>query len=238
MNVEWAKKQWEIGVIEPEYIEFLKITYLNRALEGADVQSANMLAAYAGFLNNEKIDSDTYPLYLDVLDSNNATAVDVLLEGYEPADFLNCVVPNFYIVQSLFQLLNHHKRNEIYRKTLEVVVGYFTVVYHSPEEGYQLYKLSVEEVNSVGKLLDESKDQDDPLNRIILDLLYYLSQLERPHETDQKKLGVARQAALMRSYFFDNSHSLREALTEVVLEEVENPTYGVRPDHVYGRRPS
>ncbi len=217
-------------------MDFLKDTYLNRSLRAETVESAGMLAAYAGLLNSEKIHSDRYPLYLDVLASNNATASDILLEGYEPAHFLDCVAPNHFVVDSLFQILENHKRNEVYRKTLEVIIGYLTVVYKSPEEGYQLYKLTTVNVNSVGKFLDETKDQDDPLIRVILDLLYYVSQLEVPHENDQKKLDAARQAALIRSYFFDNRHSLIEALTDVLLQTMDNPTYGIRPDHVYGAR--
>jgi len=237
MNVEWTKKQWEIGIIEPEYIEFLKEEYLSDIMRGEDTQAVNSLVAYAGFLNALRINSDSYPLYLEVLNSNNAVAVDALLEGYEPERYLDCVVPNHYIVESFFRFLEAHKRNEVYDRILQVIVGYFDKVYRSTTEGYQLHGPTVADINSLGKFLDESRDQDDPLNRIILDVLQYITTLEAPYETDGNKLEIARQASRIRSDFFDNNHSLVESLTAVTLEQLDNPTYGIRPDRVYGGVP-
>ena len=235
MNVEWAKKQWEIGVVEPEYIDFLKESYLSDIMRVADTQSANAVVAYAGFLNNLGINSDSYPLYLELLGSNDAPAVDVLLEGYEQERYLECVIPNHFIIESFFDFLNEHKRNEVYWKILGVIIGFFVKVYKSTAEGYQLYSPTIGNVNSLGKFLDETKDQDDPLNRLILDVLHYLSLLDAPHETDSQKLAIARQASRIRSDFFDNNHSLIESMTAVTLAEVENPTFGIKPDHVYGK---
>ena len=235
MNVEWMKKQWEIGIIEPEYIDFLKEAYLSDIMQGADTQAANALVAYAGFLNELGINSDSYPLYLEVIGTNNQTAVDVLLEGYETENYLDCVLPNHFIVEAFFRFLDAHRRNEVYQRILEVIAGFFVKVYRSTEEGYALHQPSIADVNSLGKFLDESKDQEDPLNRIILDVLQYLSLLEQPHEQDPGKLEIARQASRIRSDFFDNSHSLVESMTAVTLAQAENPTFGVKPDHVYGK---
>lgn len=235
MNVEWAKKQWEVGIVEPDYIRFLKEAYLSDIMLGSDTQSVNALVAYAGFLNNLGINSDSYPLYLEVIASNNATAVDVLLEGHEPDKYLDCVVANHFIIESLFEFLETQKRNAVYGRVLEVIIGFTVKVYRSTAEGYALYKPTIANVNSLGKFLDESKDQDDPLNRVILDVLHYLAELDTPHETDSAKLAVARQSSRIRSDFFDNSHSLIESMTAVTLAEAENPTFGIKPDHVYGK---
>jgi len=234
MNVEWAKKQWEIGVVEPDYIDFLKESYLSDIMQGNDIQSVNSLVAYARFLKELGINSDSYPLYLEVLGTNNEASVDALLEGYEPEAFLDCVIPNHYIVNSLFMFLDEHRKNEVYEKVLRVIIGLFAKLYRSAEEGFQLYKPSIAEINSFGKFLDETRDQDDLLNRIILDVLQYLTTLDTPHESDESKLAIARQAGRIRSDFFDNNRSLIDSLTSVTLEQAENPTFGLKPDHVYG----
>jgi len=190
MNIQWDKKKLEIGIIEPEYIDFLKHEFLNDILESKEQKSVNALVAYAGFLNSIKINPDNYPLFIDILSTNNAAAIDVLLEGYTPENLLDVVVPNHFIVKTFFDFLNNHKKNEIYEKTLEVIIGFLSKVYRSVEEGYQLYQPTITDVNALGKFLDETKDQDDPLNRSILDVLYYFSQLDKAHETEQNKLDI------------------------------------------------
>lgn len=238
MNIEWAKKQWDLGIVEPDYIEYLKHDYISRILECKDQKAINSLVAYAGFLNSIKINPDNYPLFLDLLDANNAAAIDVILEGYQPEKFLDCIVPNHFIVKTFFGFLDEHKKNEVYGKTLEVIIGFLSKVYRSAEEGYQLYKPTVANVNSLGKFLDEEKDQDDPLNRVILNVLLYYSQLEKPHETEQNKFDIARQSSRIRSDFFDNSRSLLDSMTETMLQKTDTVTFGNPPEYFYGKKPS
>jgi len=237
MNIQWDKKKLEIGIIEPEYIDFLKHEFLNDILESKEQKSVNALVAYAGFLNSIKINPDNYPLFIDILSTNNAAAIDVLLEGYTPENLLDVVVPNHFIVKTFFDFLNNHKKNEIYEKTLEVIIGFLSKVYRSVEEGYQLYQPTITDVNALGKFLDETKDQDDPLNRSILDVLYYFSQLYKAHETEQNKLDISRQSSNIRSDFFDNSRSLLNSLTEVTLQMAENVSFGPPPEYFYGKKP-
>ncbi|HOV38104.1 MAG TPA: hypothetical protein PLG79_05230 [Spirochaetales bacterium] len=237
MNIQWDKKKLEIGIIEPEYIDFLKHEFLNDILESKEQKSVNALVAYAGFLNSIKINPDNYPLFIDILSTNNAAAIDVLLEGYTPENLLDVVVPNHFIVKTFFDFLNNHKKNEIYEKTLEVIIGFLSKVYRSVEEGYQLYQPTITDVNALGKFLDETKDQEDPLNRSILDVLYYFSQLDKAHETEQNKLDISRQSSNIRSDFFDNSRSLLNSLTEVTLQMAENVSFGPPPEYFYGKKP-
>ncbi|MEW5817939.1 MAG: hypothetical protein AB1798_21415, partial [Spirochaetota bacterium] len=224
----------KVGIIKKEYIDFLKYTYITGILECTSTEGANALVAYAGFLNKNGIDSDNYPLYLRVIDSNVKYAIDKLTEGYTPESYLDCVIPNYYIVQTFFQILKERKRNEMYIISLRIILGFFYKVYKSPEEGYQLYQPSIADVNGLGKFLNKEKNQDDELNRDILDVLLLFSDLEKPHETDQNKLSIARQASRIRSDYFDNTRSLRNSLTDVILETVENPSFGISPEYIYG----
>lgn len=237
MNIEWAKKQLELGIIEEEYVDFLKNEYLKAILDPKDPKEVNALVAYAGYLNSIGLNSDNYPLFLYVLFANNATAVDVLLDGYDPATFMEEVVPNHYIIESFFGFLKNYKKNEVYRRSLEVIVGYMVKVYNSVEEGYQLYQPSVSDVNALGKFLDEEQDQDEPLNRLILDVLLFFSDLDMPYETDENKLEIARQSSRIRSDYFDNTRSLVNSLTEVTLEKSDSVKFGIAPEYFYGKTP-
>jgi len=89
-------------------------------------------------------------------------------------------------------------------------------------------------VNSLGKFLDEERDQDWPLNRALLDVLACLSDLDAPHETDIEKKNVAAQAGRIRSDYFDHKRSLKQSITEVILEKAKDPKFGTPPDYIYG----
>jgi hypothetical protein len=137
-------------------------------------------------------------------------------------------------VKSTFETFAELKSNEIYEKSLRVFLGFLFKVYTSSEEGYQLYPVSIAEVNSLGKFLYESQDQDWPLNRGILDVLGAISDLDRPHETDIEKRNVAAQAGRIRSDYFDHKRKLTQSITEVILEKAKDPKFGTPPEYTYG----
>ena len=141
-----------------------------------------------------------------MLASNNRYAIDALLDGHDPEHYLDCVVPNPYIVKAVFETFTSLKANEIYEKSLRVFLGFLSKVYFAAEEGYQMYPVTLEHVNSLGKFLDKSQDQEWPLNRGILDVLAAIADLDKPHETGRKEtqrrgpgrahpLGLLRQRA-------------------------------------------
>ena len=118
--------------------------------------------------------------------------------------------------------------------SLREFLGLLFKVYRSPAEGYQLYPVTIAEVNSLGKFLDESQDQDWPLNRGILDVLACIADLDMPHETDIEKKNTAAQAGRIRSDYFDHKRSLRQSITDVILEKAKDPKFGEPPERVYG----
>ncbi len=234
MDFEKLKKEAKVGHISEEYVDYLKFKFITEILESRSVASANSLWTYAYFLNKHGINSDNYPIYINMLASNNKYAIETLLEGHEPEKYLDCVAPNPYIVKATFATFAKFKSNEIYEKSLRVFLGFLYKVYASAQEGYQLYPPTIADVNSLGKFLDESRDQDYPLNRGILDCLGCLADLEAPHETDLVKRDVAAQAGRIRSDFFDAKRRLKQSITEVILEKAEKPTFGIPPEHIYG----
>ncbi len=233
MDIQKIKDEVRVGNISPEAVDYLKHRAITEILEGKSVSAANALWAYASFLNRSGITADNYPLYLSMLASNNRHAVDALLDGHDPEHYLDCVVPNPYIVKAVFETFTSLKANEIYEKSLLVFLGFLSKVYFAAEEGYQMYPVTPEHVNSLGKFLDKSHDQEWPLNRGILDVLGTIADLDKPHEPDVKKRDVAAQAGRIRSDYFDNARRLNQSITEVILEKAKSPSFGIPPEHIY-----
>lgn len=222
-----------VGLVTEEEVDFLKHRFINEILQGRTPRTAGALVSYAHFLNREGINSDNYPLYLTILESNNRYAIDALLEGCDLETYLDCVAANYFITERIFNIFKKYKRNQVYRKTLRVLLGYLMKTYASPEEGYQLYPVTIANVNDLAKILDEKKDQDDPLNRDILDVLMYLSDLDAHHITDFDTKETARQSARVRSDFFDSKRKLSQSLTEVLLEVETSVDFGLAPPYLY-----
>jgi hypothetical protein len=234
MDFQKLKDDVKVGRISEEYIDFLKHRTITEILDSKNAKASNALWAYASFLNRLGINPDNYPLYINMLASNNRYAIETLLTGYEPEHYLDCVAPNPFIVKATFETFGQFKANEIYEKSLRVFLGFLYKVYASSAEGYQLYPASIAEVNSLGKFLDESEDQDYPLNRGILDVLGCIADLDTPHETNLEKKNLAAQAGRIRSDFFDHKRNLKQSITEVILEKAKDPKFGSPPEHIYG----
>jgi len=222
-----------IGNISKEYVDYLKYLYITEILKAQNPKAATALVSYATFLNKLGINSDNYPLYLKIIESNNKYAIDALLDGYNIENYLDCVIPNYFLIERIFNILKIYRRNEVYNKSLRVLFGFLIKVYKSPEEGYQLYQPTVADINNLGKFLDEELEQDEEINRDILDILMFISDLDRPHETELRKKEIARQADRIRSDFFDPNRSLTQSLTEVTLEKAEVVPLGVPPEFIY-----
>ncbi len=233
LDFERLHSEVKVGNITKEYVDFLKHRTITKILEAGSSRSANALCAYATFLNKLGINSDNYPMYLHLLAINHQLAIDALLDGYVPERYLDCVAPNPYIIRATFETFSRYKSNEIYEMSLRVFLGFLSKVYESPEEGYQLYAPTIADINSLGKFLNESRDQDEPLNRAILDALACFAELDRPHETDIEKKNLAAQAGRIRSDFFDHKRNLRQSITEVILEKAQKPSFGIPPEYIY-----
>ena len=233
MDIQKIKDEVRVGHITQDAVDFLKYRAITEILDAKTTPAADALWAYASFLNRLGITSDTYPLYIEMLASNNRFAIEALLAGHEPERYLDCVVPNPFIVKACFETFGQIRSNEIYEKSLRVFLGFLSRTYSSPEEGYQLFPVTPEHVNSLGKFLDEAHDQDWPLNRAILDVLGCFSDLDRPHEPDVDKRNLAAQAGRIRSDFFDSTRRLSQSITEVILEKAKSPSFGIPPDHTY-----
>jgi len=134
MDFQKLKDEIKVGRVSPEYIDFLKYRTITEILGSTTPRAANALWAYASFLNKMGINPDNYPLYINLLASNNRYAIDTLIAGHVPERYFDCVVPNPYIVKATFETFAELKSNEIYETSLRVFLGFLIKVYSSAEE--------------------------------------------------------------------------------------------------------
>ncbi|MBT4289805.1 MAG: hypothetical protein HOD92_20970 [Deltaproteobacteria bacterium] len=222
-------------MIGKEALDSLHNIYLLDILKAENLRASSALVAYARFLNDEKLEYNLFPLYLKIFDSNNQFAIDALLNNYEPEKFLEIIiVPNSYVLENVFSLFTKFKSEGMYNKVQRVFCGFLHSVYHIVEEGVRFYLPTIADINNVGKHLVEDEDQEFPLNRVILDFLSCITDLDSfAHKDFQDRIEIARQASKIRSDYFDNRRKLIQSITEIVLEKDSDPNFGVTPDQMY-----
>mgnify|MGYP006887593957 CR=1 FL=1 len=94
-----------------------------------------------------------------------------------------------------------------------------------------MYKVTIPDINNLGKHLDKSKDQTDPVNKTILILLDKIASLIDPGkaETDQEIVKLATQANNIRGKFLDITKKLNEAIPDIFLERGDYTTDEIPP---------
>jgi hypothetical protein len=202
----WARES--ILQIENKLLQQIMAARTPEAVESA--------VSYARFLRLSGLDTDNYPLFLKMLEIENHWVLDALLGTSDPFLLLSTIPPNKYLVSKCFILLTRWRPNGIYPKTLAIVLGVLQNAYSSPRDGYKIYKLSVADVDNLGKHLEKDKGQNDERNRCILDILDRVGSLEGLR-WDPSMEQVARQAHKIRSNFFDNTKLLEDCIPQVLL---------------------
>jgi hypothetical protein len=172
--------------------------------------------SFARFLRLSGMDSENYPMFLRMLDIENHWVIDDLIGPTDPFLMLSTIPPNRFIVSRSFALLTRWRPGGIYPKTLAVVLGVLQNSYSSPRDGYNIYNLSVADIDNLGKHLEKEKGQSEPTNRVILDVLEKIGSLEGLRWDDSME-AVARQALKIRTSFFDNTKMLEDCIPQVLL---------------------
>jgi hypothetical protein len=202
----WARES--ILQIENKLLQQIMAARTGEAVEAA--------TGYARFLRLSGLDTENYPLFLKMLEIENHWVLDALLGTSDPFLLLSTIPPNRYLVSKCFILLTRWRPGGIYPKTLAIVLGVLQNAYSSPRDGYKIYKLSVADVDNLGKHLEKDKGQNDERNRCILDILDRIGSLEGLR-WDPSMEAVARQGHKIRGNFFDNTKMLEDCIPQVLL---------------------
>ena len=191
----------------------------NRLLQGTfqcrTTEAVEASITYAAFLSTVGITPENCPLFLKILEIENHWVIDALIGERDPFLLLSAVSPNEYIVNRIFGMMTKWHKGGIYEKNLSVILGVLQSVFSSPKEGYRIYPMTIANLNAMGKHLDKEKGQDDPLNRIILEILDKLSDLEDSGKPDMEE--IALHAGNIRNAFFDSRKTMEDVIPPVLL---------------------
>jgi hypothetical protein len=201
-------------------IDELALGYIKEIIESKEGYSVFAAIALAQFLVNKVgLNPDNYPVFFRLIEAGNPWVIDTLVGERDPINFMGTIQFNNFMINECFRMLTTWAPGEVYPKALVIIYGLLTICYKVPEEGYRIYPLTVSDVNNLGKHLDKSKDQMDPLNRIVLTVLDRIASLiepQKPMPSNEIK-DVALQANNIRGKFLDVTKKLNEAIPDVLL---------------------
>jgi len=210
------KQQWTNGDIAAIEYELLKGLLRTRSVEAVEAA-----ITYGAYLNSIGITNSNYPIFLKMLSIRNHHVIDALLGDRDPFLFLSSIQPNYFIVATCFTFLGKYHPDEIYSKTLGIILGVFQATYSNPLDGYNIYPPSIADINGLGKHLIEKKGQDDLLNRSILDILDKTSELEGQNINESME-DLAVHAHNIRNNFYDTTKRLVDVIPDVLLRTEVN----------------
>ncbi len=210
---------WEEDGWKKEDLDKLSLTFLDNIFKLRETQGLDTTIYFAKYLNMVGVNPDNYPIFLKLIEMKNHWVTDAIVGEGNIEELFKLVQPNFFILRECFKSITNALRGGIYEKSLIIFLSIIEVTYKNPLEGYRIYKLTNEDVNNLGKHLNESHDQQYPLNTKILGILDKIASLVDPGTAvvDQKITAVAVHANNIRGKFLDMTKSLNEAIPENLL---------------------
>lgn len=172
--------------------------------------------AFARYLNYAGLNSDNYWLFMRLLMTNNQWVIDELLHEREPRLLFSTIRPDENLIEAAFQALFSRHPEEIYGPALEVMLGIIQSSYFDPDDGFRIRRLSIMDINTLGKYLLKAEGQDHPINRLILDILDRLAQVGGYYGEPDKNI-LSKHAFNVRYAYFDRTRDLIDAIPEPLL---------------------
>jgi hypothetical protein len=214
----WEEKGWQ-----EEDLDKLELSFLGRIFALKESQGVDCSIQIAKYMSMVGVNPDNYPLFLKVLEMQNHWVVDALIGDSDTDQFFKLVQPNYFILKECFQSITKVRNGGMYEKSLMTFLGIIDMTYKNPIEGYRIYELTSEDLNNLGKHLDETQDQTFPLNGKILSILDKIASLVDPGKIDGKfdvgpaVTAVAVHANNIRGKFLDITKRLNEAIPDNLL---------------------
>lgn len=230
MEVVMAGAEWPMW--SEKEIDALSLGYIKEIIESKEGYSVFAAVALSQFLSTKVgLNPDNYPIFFRLIEAGNPWVIDTLVGDRDPSKLMGTIQFNTFMLRECFRMLTGWKPGEIYPKALEIIYGLLTICYAMPEEGYRIFPLTVNDVNNLGKHLDKTKDQMDPLNRIVLSLLDKIASLIEPQKAlpSEEVKDVALQANNIRGKFLDMTKKLNESIPDILLVRGDYVAAQVKP---------
>lgn len=173
-------------------------------------------AALAQAISGEGMNNRNYLLFLTLLETNHPFVIDILMGPRNPFLLFSPIKPNWFLVKETFRILAKFKGNELTVKALLALLGIVQNAYKTSKDGYKIYPLRMSDVYNIGKHLDTDRDQLDPRNRLLLEILFdiYFVGIDSDDRAT-KQIGI--KANDIRMAYFDNTKRLLDAIPDVLL---------------------
>jgi hypothetical protein len=182
----------------------------------ATSEQVDAAAALAQLISAQGMNNHNYLLFLTFLETNNPFVIDVLLGERNPFLLFAPIKPNWFLLKETFRILAKYKGNELSEKALLALMGVVQNAYKTSKDGYKIYPLSLSDVYNIGKHLDKERDQLEPRNRLLLDILFDIYYVGIDSE-DRDTIRVGIKANDIRMAFFDTTKKMVDALPNVLL---------------------
>lgn len=190
--------------------------------------------AFARYLNHVGINASNYLLFLRFLQTNNKWVVDALIGTREPRLLFSGVRPNSVLVRKASMLLSFWHPGQIYAKVLQAVLGIIEYCYYNADDGYQIYKLRITDLNNIGKFLDEQRDQFDDNNRLLLDVLDRVTRIGSFDDNPRKSV-LAKHAFEIRIAYFDHHKKCADIIPQLLLVRIDREQGELQPSKEFIR---
>ena len=173
-------------------------------------------AALAQMVSGEGMNNRNYLLFLLILETNNPFVIDILVGHRNPFLLFSPIKPNWFLVKETFRILAKYKGSELSEKSLLALLGVIQNAYKTSKDGYKIYPLRMSDIYNIGKHLDKERDQLDPRNRLLLEILYdiYFVGIDSDDRA-MKQIGI--KANDIRMAFFDHTKRMVNAIPDVLL---------------------
>jgi len=232
MAVDRAKQAMDEKLWTKEAIVEVEISILENVIGCRTVEAVEAAISYGHFLSLSGLSMDNYPLFMKLLEVENHWVIDALIRDKDTFLLLSPIPPNSYLMLEAFKLLTKWHPGGIYPKTLSIVLGILQAAYSSPKDGYKIYKVSIGDVNNLGKHLNKETGQEDKNNQCILDILDRLGSLAGTSQ-DPDMEQMARQANNIRTFFFDKRKKMEDIIPQVLLVKSDYIAKEVAPEKVF-----
>lgn len=232
MALDKAKQAADERIWTRESIMEVEIGILESIVGCRSVEAVEAAISYGHFLSLSGLSMDNYPLWLKLLEVENHWVIDALIRDKDPFLLLSPIPPNSYLMLETFKLQTKWHPGGIYPQTLSIVLGILQAAYSSPKDGFKIYRVSINDVNNLGKHLNKETGQEDRNNRCILDILDRLGSLAGTSQ-DADMEQMARQANNIRTFFFDKRKKMEDIIPQVLLVKSDYVAKEVAPDRVF-----
>jgi len=211
--------EWK-NVITQEELTKLRLEAIDLIIRADEPHRVEAAMEFSRYLNFIGLNPDNYPLFIEVMKNGNPHVLEALIGDKDPFTYFDVVETSAYMVHEFINILYEFQPGALHQKLLYLIMGVLLRTYIDPIAGYKKYQISIDELNAIGKNLDTEKDQNDPLNRRILDFFGEIGDIINVSNDPALEL-IANHAINIRNVFLDPTQKLADKIPELLVQRVK-----------------